>query len=326
MKNKSFTILLIVALAACTSISCAGSRKTTRQHTTTIIHGHNAPYNTTTIESDDTRHNIAILSTKEFNMIQNNVVTKITLKTGDRCKVELHGNSIARNNAKINVSNGILTIKNSIEAYDPDAEYVIYMPKINKIKNKGRLYIKAKNITTDNLEIVNTGLIEASFGNIKCSNAFGYNNMGQSEDVTFTNIDADSICLKNTGCLGLSITKIICGNLAINNKGQYKISGRINSSSMKVSNTGILECNATVEGTSLKLSNNGQADIQATFKGTEMQVKNSGYGKISLNVDCRQLTADNSGQCNLSISGNADKADVTGKGMYNINTRELNKF
>jgi len=308
--------------------SCSGTNKvgTGNKRTVTYIYGGKPQTTITFVNKHDEEQGTRLIPVKEFNAIYNTGSARITLRQGSTCRVEIRGNAYARREAEVSVDNGVLMLKKHPRICDSNSEYVIYAPKITSIKNRGMLKINTGDIKTDNLTIENSGYINAVFGQLKCSGTFAVNNTGQSENMMFADIDAASVRLDNTGILETSADKMRCGRLVVTNKGQQKMSGKINSSGMEVSNIGVLDCNATVEGVSFKLSNSGQADITTTFNGEEMNVKNTGIGRISLSVDCEKLTAGNNGQCNLSISGTADKTVVTGNGIYEIDTRKLNNF
>lgn len=326
--GKRCFILSAAMSVLLTAPSCSGSKKalTCHERTVTYVYG-DKPHTTITVAGGHGgERGTRVVSVKKFSSICNSGSANVTLRQGTVCRVEICGNACAVRDAEVSVDNGVLMLKQRSRTCSNTPEYVIYAPKITRIKNRGRLKIKMEDMDTDNLTVENSGLLSAAFGQVRCSGTFAVNNTGQSEKLVFAGIDAGNVRLDNTGILGASADNIKCGRLVIENKGQQKMRGKINSSGMEVSNIGVINCNVDVEGKSFRLSNAGQADMTATFKGTEVNVSNTGIGRISLGVDCDKLNAGNSGQCDLSISGTADKAVVTGSGIYEIDTRRLNNF
>lgn len=327
MEKRCF-ILSAAMLVLLTASSCSGSRKAVAGHerTVTYMYGGKPHTDITVVSGHSGERGTRVVPVKEFSSICNSGSANVTLRQGTVCRVEICGNSCAVKEADVSVDNGVLMLKQHSRTCSNTPEYVIYAPGITRIKNRGRLKINMENMDTDNLTVENSGLLSAVFGQVRCSGTFAVNNTGQSEKMVFAGIDAGDVRLDNKGILGTSADNIKCGRLVIDNKGQQKMRGKINSSGMEVSNIGVIDCNVDIEGRSFKLSNAGQADMQATFKGTEVNVSNTGIGRISLGVDCDKLNAGNSGQCDLSISGTADNAVVTGSGIYEIDTRRLNNF
>lgn len=329
MTKKCFIVIAAV-LILFAATACSGSRKAGNGAVIERV-----VYIQTSVPDDaemrisfDGKKDIRLIKAKHFNAICNHGVGRIRLKYGNKCKVEVCGNAMALKHAAecISMDNDALVLKKSLDIYDTDAEYIIYCPEINMITNKGRLSVYADDITTDKLEIINSGCIKGTFGSLKCRNILSIDNMGQCENLSFKTINARDISIYNTGILGTDTEKIQCTALKLTNKGQQKLNGNINSANTVLSNIGVLGYDATVSGNELKISNKGQTKIKTTFKGNKVYVENTGVGNIELDVNCEMLTAKNNGHCNLDISGTADSTVVTGNGISRINTHRLNKF
>ncbi len=191
------------------------------------------------------------------------------------------------------------------------------------IENYGRADVKTGQMNIGTANINNSGSLTFDCGKASTS-ATEVTNYGRL-NITGT-VESSSVSINNSGSCSSGVTYNVSESYDFTNYGSYDNNRDITAKSVAINNSGADTERCKLKADVLDIVVYGRSNYDINFSGGVAKLNCSGVGDFNLDVDCKSLNVDASGRVKVKLSGTADNTELTGSGISNVNTSNLNKF